>query len=292
VGIGQCSAGYQLCVNGIWSACTDEITPVPEYPNYCSDGIDNDCDGTVDEGCAICTDSDLDGFYAQSGCGTTIDCDDTNATVYPGATDVIDGLDNDCDGTVDNGYVSGQQVFLSSGTFMVPDGVTSIHVEMVGAGGGGGGGSAATPSTLCFDAQGGGGGGSGGYYSGTLDVTSVSSIAILLGTGGQGGSAGAPGASGGTGGDGTDSNFGNLITLPGGGGGLGGAPCGESVSNDGDSIYANGTSGELCSGGAGGTTPIPGGGGGQGGTADCSATNTTFVTSGSSGQDGYAIITW
>ncbi len=34
------------------------------------------------------------------------DCDDTNATVYPGAEDVCDGLDNNCDGVVDDGAVA------------------------------------------------------------------------------------------------------------------------------------------------------------------------------------------
>jgi len=29
------------------------------------------------------------------------DCDDTRATTFPGATEVCDGADNDCDGAVD-----------------------------------------------------------------------------------------------------------------------------------------------------------------------------------------------
>lgn len=31
------------------------------------------------------------------------DCDDANASVYPGATEVLDGVDNDCDGVIDDG---------------------------------------------------------------------------------------------------------------------------------------------------------------------------------------------
>jgi hypothetical protein len=38
------------------------------------------------------------GYVADGG-----DCDDTDSTTYPGAPEVADGVDNDCDGTVDEG---------------------------------------------------------------------------------------------------------------------------------------------------------------------------------------------
>ena len=43
-------------------------------------------------------DHDGDGFSTHTG-----DCDDTNAAIYPGAPDVQDGFDNDCDGQIDEG---------------------------------------------------------------------------------------------------------------------------------------------------------------------------------------------
>ena len=82
------------------------------------DGVDNDCDGTVDEADAVdasawYTDADADGFgdvaTALLACdqpsGTVADgtdCDDAEATTNPGASELCDGVDNDCDGTVDD----------------------------------------------------------------------------------------------------------------------------------------------------------------------------------------------
>lgn len=43
-------------------------------------------------------DADCDGYLISEG-----DCNDNNAAVYPGATEVCDGVDNDCDGEVDEG---------------------------------------------------------------------------------------------------------------------------------------------------------------------------------------------
>jgi hypothetical protein len=79
------------------------------------DGVDNDCDGEVDEGVEGGTwysDQDGDGFgdgdapvvACQQPTGTVEtgdDCDDSDAAVFPGAEDVCDGVDNDCDGDVD-----------------------------------------------------------------------------------------------------------------------------------------------------------------------------------------------
>lgn len=44
-------------------------------------------------------DSDGDGFP------DTVDCNDTNASIYPGAPEVCDGVDNNCDEQIDEGFV-------------------------------------------------------------------------------------------------------------------------------------------------------------------------------------------
>ncbi|MFO0681979.1 MAG: putative metal-binding motif-containing protein [Sandaracinus sp.] len=108
------------------------------HPELC-DGIDNDCDGTVDDGAVPATwyaDCDSDnrpaaGAATQVSCtrpvappvcnpppgacspqvtagwtvdpptGASLDCDDFHQTVYPSAPELCDGLDNDCDGSLD-----------------------------------------------------------------------------------------------------------------------------------------------------------------------------------------------
>jgi hypothetical protein len=77
--------------------CDDAHATVYPYAAEIADHLDNDCDGTVDEGTAF-YDDDGDGFTEAAG-----DCNDNTADIYPGAEELSDNQDNDCDGTVDEG---------------------------------------------------------------------------------------------------------------------------------------------------------------------------------------------
>jgi hypothetical protein len=90
--------------------CNDGVATIyPGAPELCGadgrgDGVDQDCDGYVDELCAPCdsVDNDGDGFSECAG-----DCDDTRATIAPAAPETCDGLDTDCNTfTTDNCGVS------------------------------------------------------------------------------------------------------------------------------------------------------------------------------------------
>jgi hypothetical protein len=99
--------------------CNDNDASI--YPNAVEicDGIDNNCDGQVDEGIASVSfyfDNDHDGYGGQFAflappCGThsgystgSGDCDDLDNSVHPGATELCDGKDNNCNGVIDEGF--------------------------------------------------------------------------------------------------------------------------------------------------------------------------------------------
>ena len=48
-----------------------------------------------------CNDVDLDGFFFEAGCGTAQDCNDADPQIYPGATELCDGFDNNCNSATD-----------------------------------------------------------------------------------------------------------------------------------------------------------------------------------------------
>ena len=97
--------------------CNDNDADVFPGADEVCNGIDDDCDNETDEDSLDSTmffaDADDDGFGDPNSpvlaCGEPTgavtndeDCDDTSDQAFPGGTEVCDGLDNDCDGTVDS----------------------------------------------------------------------------------------------------------------------------------------------------------------------------------------------
>jgi hypothetical protein len=123
-GFGDGTASQDACEapGGYVSTGSDcDDTSASAYPgaNEICDGLDNDCDGTIDNGVTQTwyPDADADGYgdggspeeacEQESGMvANGDDCDDGNARSYPGNTEVCDEIDNDCNGSVDEGVTT------------------------------------------------------------------------------------------------------------------------------------------------------------------------------------------
>jgi hypothetical protein len=104
--VGVCKAGTKTCSAGSWGTCTGEVLPTTEV----CDNVDNDCDGTVDNGNPGGNVACNTGLQGACAAGTTactagtLVCNQNQQS----SPEVCDGLDNDCNGQVDDGLGTGQ----------------------------------------------------------------------------------------------------------------------------------------------------------------------------------------
>ncbi|MFK8054558.1 MAG: HYR domain-containing protein [Saprospiraceae bacterium] len=107
--------------DGFGASCDcDDTDPLvnPDATEIC-DGIDNDCNLQIDEAGGTITyyaDSDGDSYgdpmVTTTACSLptgyvldNTDCDDTDSATYPGAPELCDGKDNNCNNTIDEGAI-------------------------------------------------------------------------------------------------------------------------------------------------------------------------------------------
>ncbi len=130
--IGECRDGFQECTGGVWGDCRSSVTPNPQFCN----GLDGDCDGSVDEDCPCTTGTSRPCWGGKVG---AVGAPPTAITGVQGVcriglqtcvastwgkcenailpmSEACNGFDDDCDGTRDNGFDVDADGFTSCGT--------------------------------------------------------------------------------------------------------------------------------------------------------------------------------
>jgi len=100
------SDGYSSLTSceGSKDDCNDNNAAINPLASEVCDSVDNDCNGLIDEGLTF--DVDSDGYSSLTSCsGSKDDCNDTNVSINPLASEVCDSVDNNCDGLIDEGNI-------------------------------------------------------------------------------------------------------------------------------------------------------------------------------------------
>lgn len=125
--------------------CNDNNAAIHPNATEICNGIDDNCDGQIDEGLSLFTyyqDNDADGFGNSSvsiqSCSqpsgyvtTSGDCNDNNAAINPGASEICgNGFDDNCNGQVDEGCTIQPQISISDVTVYESQGMATLTVSL------------------------------------------------------------------------------------------------------------------------------------------------------------------
>ena len=130
-GVGACVMGTQSCrADGTgYDACVGAVVPAAEQCN----AIDDDCNGTVDDVPGVgeaCSDGQgpcrVDGRRTCDAASGELRCD---AVALPATDETCNGIDDDCDGTVDDVLDNGENCVAGRGACAEP-GVLQCDLEI------------------------------------------------------------------------------------------------------------------------------------------------------------------